>query len=282
MYLVRKENKMKKLLTIILSIAMIFSLAACSSGGGESTEPAAAEPANEWEAIQAAGVIKVGIEGTFRPYTYHADDGTLVGFDVELAQAIAEKLGIEVEFTESGWDSLLAGVDSGRLDTVINTVGITDTRKEKYDFVGPYLYIPKQVVVRSDNDTIHSVEDLAGKKVATNMTSTTGEMYAAYGAEIVNIDGVDQSAQTVLSGRADFCNFEPATLKDYLEQHPDAELKVAFLVPGLSEEYGIPFRKGETEVVEAVNKALEELRAEGKLAELSEKYLGGDYTNPVE
>ena len=275
---------MKKYLAAFLCLILAFTMVACSSGNEPAQEPSeeSAEPANEYEAIMAAGAIKVGIEGTFRPYTYHAEDGSLTGFDVELAQAIAEKLGIEVEFTEAGWDSLLAGVDSGRLDTVINTVGITDTRKEKYDFVGPYLYIPKQVVVRSDNDSIHSVDDLAGKKVATNMTSTTGEMYAAYGAEIVNIDGVDQSAQTVLSGRADFCNFEPATLKDYLEQHPDAELKVAFLVPGLSEEYGIPFRKGETEIVEAVSKALEELRAEGKLAELSEKYLGGDYTNPVE
>ena len=270
---------MKKVLSLILCLILALGLAACSQS--ESSEEAAA-PANEWEEIQQAGVIKVGIEGTFRPYTYHADNGDLVGFDVELAQKIAEKLGVEVEFTEASWDSLLAGVDSGRLDTVINTVGITETRQEKYDFVGPYLYIPKQVVVRSDNDSIKSVEDLAGKKVATNMTSTTGEMYAAYGAEIVNIDGVDQSAQTVLSGRADFCNFEPATLKDYLEAHPDAELKVAFLVPGLSEEYGIPFRKGEAELVEVVTKAVDELREEGVLAELSEKYLGGDYTNPVE
>ena len=88
--------------------------------------------ANELEDIQNAGVIKVGVEGTYQPYTYHDEDGNLTGFDVDVAKAIAEKLGVEVDFTEADWDSLLAGIDSGRIDTVINAVSVTDERKEKY------------------------------------------------------------------------------------------------------------------------------------------------------
>ncbi len=93
-------------------------------------------------------MIKVGVEGTYQPYTYHDEDGNLTGFDVDVAKAIAEKLGVEVDFTEADWDSLLAGIDSGRIDTVINAVSVTDERKEKYDFAGPYFYIEQQVVIK--------------------------------------------------------------------------------------------------------------------------------------
>lgn len=274
---------MKRLISAIICLVLVVALVGCGqsatagNGGGDSSTAT-----NQLERIKAAGVLKVGIEGTYKPYTYHDADDNLTGYDVELARAIAEKLGVEVEFTEAAWDSLLAGIDSGRIDTVINTVGITEERQQKYDFVGPYLYIPRQVVVRSDNDTLKSWEDLDGAKVATSKASTTGQMYAEAGAEIVLIEGVDQAAQTVLSGRADFCNFDPTTLNDYLDEHPDAELKVAFMVPGLSEEYGIPVLKGETEFYDALNAALEELRTEGVLVDLSEQFLRGDYTNPVE
>ena len=275
---------MKRFISMILCFILAVALVGCgqnntASDGGDGSNTATT---NQLEAIKSAGVIKVGIEGTYKPYTYHDADDNLTGYDVELAKAIAEKLGVKVEFTEAAWDSLLAGIDSGRLDTVINTVGITAERQEKYDFVGPYLYIPRHVVLRSDNETLKSWDDLKGAKVATSKASTTGQMYAEAGAEIVLIEGVDQAAQTVLSGRADFCNFDPTTLNDYLDEHPDAQLKVAFMVPGLSEEYGIPILKGQTDLYNAVNQALEELRNEGVLEELSQQFLRGDYTKPVE
>lgn len=270
---------MKRFISAIICLVLIVALVGCGqkdTGGNGSTTT------NQLEAIKKAGVLKVGIEGTYKPYTFHAENGDFTGYDVDLARAIAEKLGVKVEFTEAAWDSLLAGVDSGRLDTVINAVSVTDERKEKYDFTDAYLYIPRQVVVRSDNETLKSWDDLKGAKVATSKASTTGQIYAEAGAEIVLIEGTDQAAQTVLSGRADFCNFDPPTLNDYMDEHPGAELKVAFMVPGLSEAYAIPIAKGQTELHDAVNKALKELRDDGVLKELSEKYLRGDYTNPVQ
>lgn len=274
---------MKRFISAIICLILVVALVGCSQNNtAQSDGKGGAAAANQLDAIKSAGVIKVGIEGTYKPYTYHDEKDNLTGYDVDLARAIAEKMGVEVEFTEAAWDSLLAGVDSGRLDTVINTVDITAERQEKYDFVGPYLYIPRQVVVRSDNETLKSWEDLKGAKVATSKASTTGQIYAEAGAEVVLIEGVDQAAQTVISGRADFCNFDPTTLNDYLDEHPEAQLKVAFMVPGLSEEYGIPILKGETELYDAVAQAVEELRSEGVLEELSQQYLRGDYTKPVE
>ena len=110
--------------------------------------------------------------------TYAADDelaqiqeSELTGLDVEVAKAIADKLGAEADFTESDWDSLLAGIDSGRLDTVINAVSITPEREEKYDFAGPYFYITQQIVVAKDNDDIVDMASLDGKKVANTATT---------------------------------------------------------------------------------------------------------------
>ena len=196
--------------------------------------------ANELEDIQNAGVIKVGVEGTYQPYTYNDEDGNLTGFDVDVAKAIAEKLGVEVDFTEADWDSLLAGIDSGRIDTVINAVSVTDERKEKYDSAGPYFYIEQQVVIKKGNDEIKSWDDLKGKKVATNITSTTADIYKAAGAEVVAISTSDEAASLVLSGRADFCSFNANVFSSYLKEHPDAELEAAFSVPDSVDEYAVP------------------------------------------
>ena len=233
---------------------------------------------DELAAIQKAGKIVVAVEGTYAPYTYHGDDGSLTGFDIDMAKAIAKKLGVEAEFVEGDWDALLAGVDSGRFDTVINNVSITDERAAKYDFTTPYLYMGILVVVKDDNDSIKSVADFKGKKTANNITNAYATELEAEGATIVPISTAEEAANLVESGRADFTTYGPAVFNDYMKQHPDAKLKVAFQINDQIDKAGIPFRKGETRLVEAVNKALDELRADGTLSKLSEEYFGADYT----
>ncbi len=253
---------------------MLLTMAAVFTAG-----LAGAVPADELADIQNAGEIKVGVEGTYPPFTYHDEAGELTGFDVEIAKAVAEKLGVEVSFTESDWDSLLAAVDSGRLDTVINDVSVTDERKEKYDFSNAYFYISRQVVVKTGNDSIKSLEDIRGKKVATNITNDYAPVLEEeLGATIVPIETSEQAASLVTSGRADFCMFSTVIMNDYMENNPDAELEVAFVLPNEYEEIAIPVRKGETALLDAINEAVEELRGNGTLAELSEKYFNGDYT----
>lgn len=273
-------------------LAFTLTTAALTGCGGEASgtaadttaaaDTASAETSDggELEKVKAAGKLVIGIEGTYPPFTYHNDDGSLAGLDVELGTALAEKLGVEVEFQEAAWDSLLIGIDSGRFDTVINSVSITDERAEKYDFSDPYYYEARRVVVRADDDSIQAPEDLNGKKIATNATNAFLPWYEEQGAEIVGIDTSAEAIDLVLSGRADFLGTNVPVLNAYLDEHPDAKdkLKEAFVIPNSEDVIAIPVRKGETEFLDAINAALAELRADGTLKAISEKYLGGDYT----
>ena len=269
----------------VMAAAGVLSLAGCSSNTSASTASstaasASAAAANKLETIQSNGKLVIALEGAWQPWSFHDESDTLVGYDVEVSRAIAEKLGVEVEFQEAAWDSLLIGIDTGRFDTVINSVSITDERAEKSDFADPYYYEARRVVVRADDDSIQTPEDLKGKKIATNATNAFIPWYEAQGAEIVGIDTSSEAIDLVLSGRADFLGTSVPVLNAYLDDHPDAKdkLKEAFVIPDSEDVIAIPVHKGETEYLDAINAALAELREEGKLKEISEKYLGGDYT----
>ena len=275
---------LKKSAAALAALTLTAALAGCgSSASSTDTTASTAETSgeNELEKVKAAGKLVIGVEGTYPPFTYHDDNGELTGLDVELGKALAEKLGVEVEFQEAAWDSLLIGIDTGRFDTVINSVSITDERAEKYDFSDPYYYEARRVVVRADNDSINGPEDLNGKKIATNTTNAFIPWYEENGAEVVGIDTSAEAIDLVLSGRADFLGISVLVLNAYLDEHPDAvdKLKAAFVIPNSEDVIAIPVRKGEPEFLDAINAALAELREEGTLKEISEKYLGGDYTN---
>ena len=285
----------KKTIAVAFAITLTAALGGCADSTSESSEAAdssssiktesssadSAAAGNELEKVKTAGKIVIGVEGTYPPFTHHDDNGELTGLDVELGKALAEKLGVEPEFQEAAWDSLLIGIDTGRFDTVINSVSITDERSEKYDFSEPYYYEARRVVVRADDDSIHSPEDLKGKKIATNTTNAYIPWYEAQGAEIVAVDTSGEAIDLLLSKRVDFVGTSVPVLNAYLEEHPEASDKVkeAFVIPNSEDIIAIPVRKGESEFLDAVNKALSELREEGTLKEISEKYLGGDYTN---
>ena len=279
---------LKKSAAALAALTLTAALAGCGSSASSAatstdTVASTAETSgeNELEKVKSAGKLVIGIEGPYPPFTYHDDNGELTGLDVELGKALAEKLGVEVEFQEAAWDSLLIGIDTERFDTVINSVSITDERAEKYDFSDPYYYEARRVVVRADDDSIHSPEDLNGKKIATNTTNAFIPWYEENGAEVVGIDTSAEAIDLVLSGRADFLGTSVPVLNAYLDEHPDAadKLKVAFVIPNSEDVIAIPVSKGEPEFLDAINAALAELREEGTLKEISEKYLGGDYTN---
>ncbi|MGN1412830.1 MAG: transporter substrate-binding domain-containing protein [Anaerovoracaceae bacterium] len=264
---------LKKVTALVL--ILIFTAVMLTGCGGDAAE---SEEVSQLEAIQSNGKIVIGVEGTYPPFTYHGDDDTLTGFDIELASAIAEKLGVEAEFVESEWDSLLAGVDSGRLDTVINNVTITEERQEKYDFSDPYLYIYREVIVKKENTEIQSLDDFKGKKVANNATGDYNATIEELGAEIVPINTAEEAINLVESGRADLSVFASVSFAEYVKQHPETQVEVAFLVPEEASLTAIPVKKGEEELLNAINSALGELRNDGTLKELSEKYFGDDLT----
>ena len=227
--------------------------------------------------IQEKGELVIALEGNWAPWSFHDDDGNLVGYDVEVGQAIAQKLGVKASFVEGEWDGLLAGVEAGRYDMVINGVDVTDSRKETYDFSTPYAYISTALVVGKDNDTIHSFEDLAGKTTANSIGSTYMELAEQYGATCSGVDTLDETIQMVLQGRADATLNADVSFYDYLSQHPDAAIKIV-ATSADANEIAIPMQKGDdtASLRDAVNKAIEELRTEGTLTELSTKYFGAD------
>ena len=247
------------------------------TGSGEDLASILAEDAkDELADIIKAGTIKVGVEGTYPPITYHDEAGELTGFDVDVAKAIASKLGVEAEFTESEWDSLLASIDSGRIDTVINAVSVTEQRKQKYDFTEPYVSVYRNIIVKGDNDSIKDPEDLKGTKVAENITTEYAEQLEELGATIVPIDTLQQAFDLVTSNRADFTILEDIQFYPYLEEHPDADLKIAFTIDDDVDQFAIPVKKGEERLLRALNAALNELKADGTLSGLSEKYFNSD------
>lgn len=227
--------------------------------------------------IQANGTITVAMEGTWAPWTYHDESDNLVGYDVEVATKIAEKLGVEPKFVEGEWDGLLAGLDAGRYDIMVNGVDITPERAEKYDFSTPYAYNRTAVITQKDNDSIKTLEDLNGKTTANTISSTYAELAEQYGATVTGVDDLNQTFELLLSGRIDATLNAEVTYYDYMKEHPDANAKIAVLAADANE-VAIPMRKGdETATLRAaIDTAIEEMRADGTLKELSEKYFGTD------
>jgi len=226
-------------------------------------------------AVQSAGALKIGTEGTYAPFTYHDTDGKLVGFDVEIGEAIAKKLGVKAEFLEGKWDGLIAGLDANRYDAVINQVGITEARKQKYDFSEPYIASKAVLIVRADDESIKGFADLKGKKSAQSLTSNFGKLAQEAGAELVGTDGFDQSIQLVLTGRADATINDSLSFLDFKKHKPDANVKIA--AEQANADYsGVIIRQGEPELLEAINKALADIKTDGTYQAISDKYFGQD------
>lgn len=229
----------------------------------------------DFDQIKQAGVFKIGTEGTYAPFTYHDASGALVGFDVEIGREIAKRLGVKAEFLEGKWDGLIAGIDAKRYDAVINQVGITEARKAKYDFSDPYIASKAVLIVRDDNTEIKDFADLKGKKSAQSLTSNFGKIAEKNGAELVGTDGFDQSIQLVLNGRVDGTINDSLSFYDFKKHKPDAKVKI--VAQEANADYsGVIVRKGDPELVAAINKALAEIKADGTYKKISETYFGQD------
>ncbi len=270
----------------VMAAAGVLSLAGCSSNTSASTAASGSAsfaagpvPADRLATIQSNGKLIVALEGAWQPWSFHDESDTLVGYDVEVSRAIAEKLGVEPEYVESDWDSLFAGLDAGRYDLVCNGVEVTEERSKTYDFTTPYGYIHTALAVRKDNEDIKSFEDLAGKTTANSLASTYMELAESYGATVQGIDTLEETIQLLTAGRIDATLNADVSFYDYLNVHPDADFKLVAQTEEASH-VAIPVLKSDdTSFLDALNSAIEALRADGTLKELSEKYFGQDISS---
>ena len=258
---------MNKLFAMLLVLAMILCAAALAED-------------DLLEAVRARGNVIVATEGAWAPWTYHDESDALVGFDVEIARAVAQKLGVEAEFVECPWESIFLGIDSKMYDIAANGVEITEDRAAKYDFSVPYAYLRTALIVRGDNQDIQTFEDLNGRRTANSAGSTYAMLAESYGATTDTVSTLAQTLDLVLAGRADATLNAELSFYDYMKEHPDANLKVVALADEASR-VAFPVRKGEENAafLAALNEAVEALRQDGTLRDISERYFDIDITS---
>lgn len=262
--------------------SLLLAVAAC--GGAESSGEASGEAAGRGASAEGAslqqvkdeGVLTVGTEGTYRPFTFHENGtGDLTGYDVEVVEAVADELGVEVEYQETQWDAIFAGLESGRFDVIANQVSINEERQAKYDFSTPYTVSRGVVVVADGDDSISSVEDLQGKTTAQSLTSNWYQLAEENGADIEAVEGWAQAVTLLKQGRVDATVNDELTFLDYENTEGDTSLQIAVETAEQAEN-AFAFRKGSGSLVDAVDQALADLRADGTLTKISEKYFGAD------
>ena len=273
---------MKKALSLMTAAALVLSLAACGSTASSaasseaaSPEAASSEAASETETAELStvepGKLIMSTNAAFPPYEMTTDSGEFEGIDIETAQAIADKLGLELQIDDMDFDAALLAVQQGKSDMVMAGVTVTDERQNVMDFTDSYATGIQSIIVKEDSDIV-SVDDLAGKKIGTQR-GTTGYLYCSddFGDEnIVAYDDGLTAVQMLNNGQVDCVVIDNAPAKEFVAANPGLKLLDTAYV---EESYAIGVGKGNTELKDAINTALEELKADGTLQAIVDKYI---------
>lgn len=268
---------LRRLATPLVALAALISLAACSAGEptGSTTSGSSATAEDALAKLQASGVLRIATEGTYAPFSYH-DESTneLTGYDIEIVTAVAGKLGVKPEFTETVWDSIFAGLEAERYDLIANQVSVTDERKQLYDLSDPYTKSTGVVIVKADNTSITSLADVSGKVAAQSSTSNWAKTAADAGATVEPVEGFTQAATLIKDGRVDLSFNDNLAALEYLKTVSDPGVKIAFTTDDVV--YQAFALRQNSGLLPAINQALADLAADGTLASISEKYFGQD------
>ena len=283
---------MKKALSLMTAAALVLSLAACgstassaasseaaspeaASSDAASSEAASSEAASETETAELStvepGKLIMSTNAAFPPYEMTTDSGEFEGIDIETAQAIADKLGLELQIDDMDFDAALLAVQQGKADMVMAGVTVTDERQNVMDFTDSYATGIQSIIVKEDSD-IASVDDLAGKKIGTQR-GTAGYLYCSddFGDEnVVAYDNGLTAVQMLNNGQVDCVVIDNAPAKEFIAANPGLKLLDTAYV---EESYAIGVGKGNTELKDAINTALEELKADGTLQAIVDKYI---------
>ncbi len=227
--------------------------------------------------IKENGTVRIGLEGTYRPYAFHDDSNELVGFEKDIADKIAEGLGVQPEYIETEWDSLIAGLDVDRYDLVINNVAITEERQQKYAFTEPYAQSIGRIAVPEDSE-VQTAEELEGKRSAQTATSNWAAQMEELGAEIVPVQGFAEAIELVVQGRVDATANDFISFQTYQEEHPEAPFRLLDAELPTDVAVGVIMQQGQQALLDEVNGILETLKGDGTLTAIYEEWVGQDIT----
>ena len=281
---------MKKALSVLTAAALVMSLAACGSAASSaasseaassetasseaaSSEAASSEASGELTTVEAGKLI-MATNATFPPYEMTTDAGDFEGIDVEIAGAIAEKLGLELQIDDMDFDAALLSVQQGKADIVMAGVSVTEDRLLVMDFSDSYATGIQSIIVPEDSD-IASADDLAGHMIGCQR-GTTGYIYCSddFGDESVTAyDSGLTAVQALVNGQVDCVVIDNAPAQEFVAANPGLKILDTSYV---EEEYAIGMGKGNTAMLEAVNGALADLKEDGTIQAIVDKYISAE------
>lgn len=219
-------------------------------------------------------VLVVGTEGTYPPFEFHDETGALVGYDIDLVNALADKMGVEVKWVDMAFDGLIPALLTQKIDMVAACMSVTSERSKKVNFSDPYIITYSAFVTPADNETIKGIDDLKGKKVSVQL-GTTEDLHVSTieSVEVKKFNKLDDAVREVTLGRVDAAFMDEPVAKDYVgSKQFEGKLKVAFTIEIEGAPKALALNKEDTELLEKVNKALAEAKEEGLIEKLNEKW----------
>lgn len=272
-----KEDKdMKRSLAVAMSVAMVFGVAACSSSSAPKEEEKKTEEAPASDTADG-GVLRMGCSADFAPFESYADDGkTIIGYDVDMMNEICKRLGMTLEITDMNFDSVVTAVQTGKIDVGVSGMTITDERKENVNFSDSYFTAAQSILVPKDSQ-IKGYQDLVdGTYKAGVQLGTTGDIMAVekLGDRVSEFEKYGDALAALLAGKVDCMILDTGVAEAYAEANDLLVLEEPFGDEGDIEYYGIAVAKENTELLDKINGALAEMKAEGFFDELNQKYAG--------
>lgn len=247
-------------------------LVGCGSDSKESSK-STAEATDTGESTDGEEVTKlvVGTDATYAPMESVDKDGNIVGIDIDIVKAIAEEAGIEVEFKNIGWEPLFPALDNEEVDFAVSSITITEDRQKTFDFTDPY-YVANQVILVPEDSDIESAADLEGKRSSAQI-NTTGhivlqDLLGKTSKDIVAAETMPLAISEMINGNADASVGDNSTVNEYIKNNPDADVKIIEDNSFEKEYYGLMVKKGNTEIIDILNKGIQGIKDNGKLKEI--------------
>lgn len=260
-------------LLLVAFSALLFACGSDDEGTDTSTEGNDNEETTGSDDAGEITKLVVGTDATYAPMEYMDEKGEIVGIDIEIVDAIAEELGIEVEYKNIGWEPLFPAVDNDEVDFAVSSITITEKREESYDFTDPY-YIANQLILVPDGSEITSFADLEEGKRVSAQINTTGhivvqELLGETSSDILAAETMPLAITEMINGNADASVGDNSTVNEYIKNNPNAEVETIEDDSFEKEYYGLMVKKGNDEVRELLNEGIEKIKENGKLEEIT-------------